>query len=400
MINVLLILLLLSLLVIIHELGHYLMAKKFGVAVEEFGFGYPPRILSLFKIKETLFSLNAIPFGGFVKLRGEEADTSNAGASRSVKSSLASEAGEESKKTSLSVDKNSLDGVFFLKPMLPRIAIISAGPLFNLIFGMVAFSVIFSFSGIPVPLDNQPRILQTLENSPAAQAGVEAETSIIAFVYQGETTPVSSIDDVQKYVTAHAGQEVTVITSGLCREESCQEVSQSFNLYLRTAEETPAGEGSMGIVFSDFYLKFYPWYEMPFRGIVYGIGQALAMGWLMVTGIVQLFTNLFLGNGLPVDVAGPVGIAHQAQKSDLLAQGWLMVLNFMGLLSINLAVMNILPIPALDGGRILMILMEKVIGKSRVDKVEGYVNYGGFIALMGLIILITFKDVARIVQGN
>ncbi len=120
----------------------------------------------------------------------------------------------------------------------------------------------------------------------------------------------------------------------------------------------------------------------------------------MLQALGQMGSDMFSGRGVSGDVAGPIGIVHQAQKSDILTSGWMMVLSFAGMLSINLAVMNVLPIPALDGGRAMFIMLGQLVGQKRIEKLENYANYGGFILLVGLIVLISLRDISRIITGG
>lgn len=376
--SALIFILILSALVIIHELGHYLVAKWQKVQVNEFGLGYPPRALKLFTHANTLFSLNWIPFGGFVKLEGEdgEADQNKATRQPGMKA-------------------------FFERPAWSKLLIILAGPVVNFVFGIIAFSIVFSVSGIPQSLSNQARISKVVEGSPAAESGLQPDTNILGFREQnGEMVPIDNVAKVQAYVAAHKGQTVMVLFSGPCQADACAESMGETNIYLRTDAEIPPNQGSMGVVFSDYYLMRYPWYQMPFYGSKYGITQALDMGVLMLKALGQMGSDIAGGRGVSGDVAGPIGIVHQAQKSDILTSGWMMVLSFAGMLSINLAVMNVLPIPALDGGRAMFIIIGQLIGQKRIEKLENYANYGGFILLVGLIVLISLRDISRIITGG
>ena len=372
--TILLFILVLSLLVIIHELGHFWAARRHGVRVEEFGIGYPPRIKKLFTWRGTAFTLNAIPFGGFVKLEGEEFDPD-----------------DQPKKTD--------SRAFYTKSAGARMMVMLAGPLANVLFGMVAFSLVFGVLGTPHFLENRPRIEAVAEQSPAAKAGITADYEIVGFRLFDDFVETPLIEDVIEFVELNKGETVTVVMTGPCTGFICQEKSTEAAIYLRSEAETPANEGSMGIIFSDFFFETGPWYLRIFNGIVYGTQQALALGVLIVLALVDLFRNLFLAGVVPAGVAGPVGIVHQASQSSLLTQGWAPLVEFAGMLSINLGVVNMLPIPALDGGRVLFVLLEKVFGRRRIQSVEGYLHYGGFLLLLGLIIAISFRDVWQIFQG-
>ena len=366
--------LVLSALVIIHELGHYLAAKWAGVVVEEFGLGYPPKAKKLFTYKGTDFTLNWIPFGGFVRMLGEEdvvAGNSETKSAHSLRSS----------------------GQFTSATTWQKLVIILAGATVNFIFGILAFAIVFSVQGIPQPI-TQPRIAEIAVGSPAEQAGLPTNVAITGFETEpGERLTVSSVAEVINFVDSARGQTVTVLTTGLCENLECSQEEQKFSVYLRTIEETPANQGSIGVVFTSVIFTKYPWYEMPFRSAWYGLQQAIFMGGQIVQAFGSLLYDAAIGGGFPEDIAGPVGIVHQAQKSGIFSEGALTILSFAGMLSVNLAVMNILPIPPLDGGRAVFILLQSVVAKKYTLTVEYVSNYVGYVFLLGLIIAITIKDV-------
>lgn len=365
----------LSFLVIIHELGHLLAAKWAKIKVEEFGIGYPPRAFKLFKWGKVLFSLNWVPVGGFVKMVGEDGPDS----------------GDDK-------DDEDDDGLapFYKRSAGKRLVVILAGVVVNFLFGIIAFAIIFGMKGIPTEIEGA-RIGFISPDSPAEKAGIKIDTEIKSISYEEETIEIESVDQAVEVLKGQKGNEITLTNSLPCEGESCPENTEKFIVKLRTDEDTPAGQGSLGIGFSDFYYKFYPWYEMPFRSIWFGIQQALFMVLMILIALVEMISQL-LGGSVPQDVAGPVGIVDQAASSGIFEEGFLSILNFSAMISINLAVMNLLPIPALDGGRAIFIMLEKVIGKKRINKIEGYANYGGFMLLLGLIILITIADVGRIIS--
>lgn len=370
--SALIFIIILSFLVVIHELGHYLVAKWCGVKVEEFGLGYPPRAVKLGTWWGTLFSLNWIPFGGFVKMEGEDAVT-----------------GE----TTLS--QKSLQ----VKSAPQRLAVILAGAAVNFMFGVLAFAVVFSTMGIPTPLKTA-RIGLVQPESPAATAGLPANVELVALTVGDETVSQPSVESAIQFINSHRGQNIQIATTGSCTAQGCQELVQNYTVYARTPEQTPAGQGAIGIAFESVTLQFYPWYEMPLRGTWYGLQQAVELGGDMLMALRQAVVEGFTRGQLPKELSGPVGIVHQAQVNNVFSQGWLAMLYFAGMLSVNLAIMNVLPIPALDGGRAVFILLEPVIGKKRLANWEAQIHYGGFIVLIGLILAVTARDVVRIVYGS
>jgi len=366
---ILIFIIILSFLVIIHELGHFLAAKLAGVRVEEFGFGYPPKAIRLFTWRGTEFTLNIIPFGGFVRLAGEEAHGL--------------------------LDKLNLShDLFFKKPALKRLIVILAGVAVNFIFGILAFSIVFSLKGIPTTIKTA-RIVYIQENSPAAQAGMKINTEIIKFVAEEKDFTVSTFASAQEFIAAHQGQTVTVYTTGTCQDFACEENLFTYQVYLKTEAQKAEEEGSLGVAFAEYIPIFYPWWQMPFRAAWYGTEQALFLGLYILLALGDLIRQL-MGGVIPQDVAGPIGIVHQASQQKIFEEGFLAMLNFAGMLSVNLAIMNLLPIPALDGGRAAFVFIARIVGKKRAAKWENYANYAGYALLLSLIVLVSLRDIKRV----
>jgi regulator of sigma E protease len=366
-------LIVLSILILVHELGHFFAAKKTGIGVEEFGLGYPPRIIGK-KIKGTLYSLNMIPFGGFVKLTGEEIEEA--------------ERIKEKKKS------------FWGKSKKVRTGVIVAGVLANFLLAIVCFSIVYSLSGIPTKTD-QVKVLEVSENSPAAQAGFMAGDLILAV----NEKAVTSMEAFITIVEENKGKEIRV---KVAREENnpCQEEvlgGMSFSceggnliLFVVPREEPPQGEGSLGVVISEMEMKKYPFWQMPFFGTREGLREAFGWTRLVVEGVSSMISNLVTKGRIPKEIAGPVGILQIT--STVARSGILTILQFIGVLSINLAVLNILPFPALDGGRLIFIGYEVVTGKKPNPKIEHWVNLVGIMVLMFLLVLVTLNDLQRIIE--
>ncbi len=360
----------LSVLVIIHEAGHFLSAKKYGIKVNEFGLGYPPRVLKLFKWQDTIFSLNLIPFGGFVQMEGENGPDDNASSPDS----------------------------FYEKSIKARLHVILAGVFFNFIFGILAFAFVFYKLGIPTALNNQVRIQSLAENSPAIRANLSSNTNILAFKVNEQWVEVNSIAAVKKLVSEHLGETVIVRTTLACNQEICPKEYQENAIYLRTTAETPSGEGTMGITFTEAIFKTYPWYVMPFATIFHAFKQSFELGLLIIQSLGQLVTDLFAGKGVSQNVAGPIGIVDQANTYGFFDGGFLSIVNFAALLSINLGIMNLLPIPALDGGRAVLVIMEKFFKRKKIDKIAYYLNLIGYVSLLALMIVVSFNDIRNILK--
>lgn len=370
------VLLVLSFLVIIHELGHYFVARWRGVKVEEFGIGYPPRALKLFTWKHTLFSLNWIPFGGFVRMSGEDATLEEIEAAHSK-----------------SVVSKSQQ--FYSASTVSKLLIIYAGAFVNFIFGILIFSLLFSYQGIPEAVP-EARIGEIAPGSPAAQAGIPANVNVIGLKDGDVLVPITDFSSLVSEVAKRAGSTITIVTTGECEGLSCQESVHEYTVRVRTPEEVPAGQGALGVGWGPAFVK-YAWYEMPFRSVWYGTRQALYMGGQILSALRQLAVDVATKGRVPQDIAGPVGIVHQAQETGLANQGLTSILFFAGMLSVNLAIMNVLPIPPLDGGRGVFIALGALIRSKTMAKVEYYANYGGYVFLIILIILVTIRDVVRMI---
>jgi regulator of sigma E protease len=350
----------LSFLVIIHELGHFLVARKNNIGVEEFGMGYPPKALTIKKDAQgTEWTINWLPFGGFVRLYGED----GVGESRGGRA-------------------------FFEKSVRVRLMVVAAGAVVNFLFGALAFGGIYTAVGIPTQYA-YVKIDEVSPGSPADKAGIKAGDAFDGVGVNGQITKVTNINDFIKAVSSYRGQVVSL---------KRQDKPELVPVYVRPEKETPDGQGALGVVVTDFEMKHFPVWQMPFRGIAYGTKTAVDFGILLYKALGDMVGQLVKGH-VPQDVAGPVGIAYMAQKQGILTGGILEVVNFAAILSINLAIVNILPIPALDGGRAAFLIIEGLTKKKVKPEIEQKVNAVGFAALVMLLILISVKDI-RTVAGD
>ena len=356
LVSLLVFLIVLSVLIFVHELGHFLAAKRMGVKVTEFGFGYPPRLWGK-KIGETVYSINLIPFGGFARLYGQEEEVSQ-----------------------------EVERAFYSQSKLRRAVIVVAGVLMNVVLGVICFAVVYSRMGVPEPL-GAVRIVAVAEGSPAEEAGLQPEDEVVA-VKKEEWQPVKTNEEFIAVVEQARGRTLTL---KIKRGEVIEEVA----VRVRTEEETPEGEGALGVVIKDVELRFYPAPLMWFKGVEAGIGEALAWGRMIVEDVIKMVERLFKGE-VPKEVAGPVGV-FQATAT-VRKEGWLAVVQFMGILSINLAVLNMLPIPALDGGWLVFLVLENIWGE-RQRKIERVVSQIGFALLIFLMLLVTLNDIRRLLGG-
>lgn len=346
----------LSILVLVHEAGHFFAARKAGLLVEEFGFGLPPRVWGK-KIGETIYSINLLPFGGFVRIHGENVEE---GITQPERAFL-----NASKKT--------------------RASIVLAGVVMNFLLAILAFSVVYSFTGIPRET-GRVDIVEVIEGSPAALAGLE-ETDVITHVNDQK---VSLTENFIFKVSENLGEEVTVTY----KDGETGEVQET---QLIPRQDPPPGQGAIGVVISDQEIYYPPIGLRPFYGVYHGIQQAFLWGAEVIHGFSAMIVQLFQGD-VPQEVAGPVGI--YALTSEAAKFGILALIEFIGILSINLAVLNIVPFPALDGGRLLFIVIESLFGKKLIPKVEAVIHTVGMIVLLLLILAITAADIKRLVQAG
>jgi regulator of sigma E protease len=362
--------LLLSFLVLIHEIGHFLAAKWAGVHIEEFGLGYPPHAVTLFKKWGTNFTLNWIPFGGFVKMEGEEGASS---------------------------EKKTKQGTaFYEKGVGQRLVIILAGATINFLFGIIAFTIVYSWTGIPTLWD-LPRVAAIQPNTPAASAGFPNDVPIVSIKHGETTTPISTRDQATQIIKEAAGQSITINTTGPCQNTTCEDKQQSFVVTPRKPENTPQNEGSVGIIFQVAYQKFYPWYEMPFRGALVGVEQAVGLAMFIARTFIETIGQGFQRGTIPQEFMSPVGIVDEIGRSGVVQEGFLALIHLAGMISVNLAILNVMPIPALDGGRAFFILLSKVVNKKWVTTIENYANYGGMVILVLLLLLLSVRDIHRII---
>lgn len=356
----------LSVLVIVHELGHFLVAKKLGIKVEEFGIGFPPRAFSR-KIGETVYSINWLPVGGFVKLFGEDAAGGGAVKVRSSKFKVQS-----------SVDE--VERAYYARPLWQRMVVVTAGVFMNVILAIVLISFLFGTQGVPLPSDNII-VTEVAHNSPAEIAGIQKDDRILKINEKEIKNTDLFISETKK----DKGMEVTLV---LLRN------GKQFSTRLIPRVNAPKNEGAMGVAISNIEVKKYPWYTAP----VYGTVEAAKFSWMIASGLGSMVGDFVLHGTKPQGVAGPIGVAQLTGEA--VRAGWFAVLWFMALLSLNLAVLNILPIPALDGGRFFFMLIEMLTGKKVSPKYEAYAHGVGLVLLLGLMVLITVLDVTRLIQGK
>ncbi len=355
-VSILTFILVLSILVIVHELGHFFAAKRAGVWVEEFGFGLPPRVFGK-KFGDTLYSLNLLPFGGFVKLHGENTEDQISDPKRA----------------------------FLTKSKKVKTAIILAGVLMNFLLGIFAFGVVYSFLGVPRTTENV-KIVEIRDGSPAKNAGMQVDDIVRTVADKSVKSNSEFISNVEEY----KGKNVDIKV-----ERAGNPDLLTFTVEPRS--NPPAGEGSLGVVISNTETYFAPIWQRPFYGAYYGFKDAVFWGKLVAGGMFDMVAGLFRGQ-VPKDVAGPVGI--YALTSQAAKFGIFSLINFLGILSINLAILNVMPFPALDGGRLLFIIIEAIFGKKVLPKVEAIIHTVGIVILITLILAITAHDIQKLIVNG
>lgn len=365
LVTIVVFLLVLSILVLVHELGHFLVAKKLGVKVEEFGFGFPPRVFSK-KIGETLYSINLLPIGGFVKLYGE--DDAGGGKIGQVKN--------------ISKTKGNNQRAFFVRPVWQRAAIVVAGVVMNFLLAVIIISYLFSVQGVDTQGKNV-LVLALVHNAPAEKAGLKIGDTILTLNGQNVISTNQVITTTKKLL----GHPIILQVK--------RKDSTISTITLTPRITYPSNQGPMGVAIGNNIInKKYPWYQAPFIGTVESIKES----WLIVQGLWTTVMQLAIDRKVPQGVAGPIGIAQLTGQ--FVQIGFNAVLSLLSLLSLNLAILNILPIPALDGGRLFFILIEAVTGKKVNRNFEAYAHNIGMILLLGLIALITAHDIIRIISGQ
>jgi regulator of sigma E protease len=342
-------LLVLSVLVFVHEFGHFTVAKLTGIRVEEFGFGYPPRLLTIAKRGDTEYTLNMIPFGGFVRMLGEE-------------------------------DPTHPDS-FAAKSKLTRAAALLAGPLMNV--GLACFLFIgIAFAGFDIPAGSVA-IVDVAPGSPAAEANLQEGDIVLSI----DGLTVRNTYELSRYTSERLGEEVTL---SIKRNERTLPVS------LTPRQEPPVGEGPMGVIIQTVdivgtdKLRYSLWEAIP-AGI-----RATGNTFLAIfSGIAQMVQGTIASDV----IRGPVGIAQAT--GEIVKSGLAALMQFTAYLSVQLAIFNLIPFPALDGGRLAFIALEALRGGKRVaPEKEGLIHLVGLVILIGLMLVVSYNDVVRLLSGQ
>ncbi len=350
--------LVLGVLILAHEWGHFIVAKKSGLTVEEFGFGFPPRIFSI-KRGETTYSINLLPLGGFVKILGEDGSQIDNRKSFSSKSA----------------------GI--------RGLITIGGVFMN--FLLATFLLIIGFYiGLPQIIDNgnealakniEIQIVAINNGSPAEKAGIKMGDVVKYVKDKNSNIDINEISIFQTTINDNKGKEIVI---------AVQRGGQTIEVNVIPRINPPTGEGALGIAMAKTGIISYSWY----KSFELGTKSAFVITWEMTKGFYSLFKNLILSGKIPQEISGPVGIAVMANQAvDL---GFIYILQLMAFISLNLFILNLMPFPALDGGRLLFLGIEKIKGSKVSPKIENTIHSIGMVFLLILVILITYKDILKI----
>ena len=348
-------------LMVIHEFGHFIIAKKFGVRVDEFGIGYPPRLFGK-KIGETIYSINLLPLGAFVRIYGEEGGVD---------------------------DYRSFAGL----KIWQRVLIVIGGVVAFWIAAIIIFSIVFGM-GADLPIQDEDAqgftnvrvsVVGVLGNSPAEEAGLKTGDIILNAKIQDSSVKINKIKDFQNFTKENEGKEIILTIK---RQESI------FDVYLTPRVSPPEGQGAVGIALERMgtLIEKYPWYQAPLQGTIYTWETTVNA----LKGLYIVLTDLVSFKGAPegAQFAGPLGITVFLANAATYGPGFF--LYFIGLISVFIAIFNLFPIPALDGGKLIFLIIEKIKGKPVSAKIEQSITMVFFAVLILLSLFITVKfDIPR-----
>jgi len=344
-------------LIVLHEFGHFVLAKRFGVKVEEFGIGYPPRLFGK-KFGETIYSLNLLPFGAFVRIYGE---------------------------TGTIEDYRS----FSQKPIWQKALIVLGGVVSFWLVSAILLSIVMGL-GTPTAISDEEngnliipkvQIVAVAPNSPAEAAGIRVGDTIKQLTISNQQLTINRVKQVQELTEVHKGEEIVL---------TIERGKEVFEVSLVPRVSPPEGEGAMGVALVRTAIKSYPWYLAPWQGIVAtgNLTMAIIKGWALALG------NFFRGLPTGAQLMGPIGIFSLFTQVSQLGVNYF--LQFIAIISLHLALINILPIPALDGGKLLFLGIEAVRKKPVSQEIEQKITTFFFVLLITLMIWVTIKDITRL----
>lgn len=363
--SILIFIVILLVLVVSHEFGHFIVAKKSGIRVDEFSFGFPPKLFGK-KVGETTYNFNALPFGGYVKIFGENGDDGTLT--------------EEDKKRS-----------FTNKPRYIQAAVLLAGVVMNFIVAWLLLSFGF-MSGLPSSVSMAPAgtvienqyltITSVVKDSPAEISGLKSGDKIIVLKTDKDYTETPSADSVKYFVKKHENESIAI---DLIRG------SEPVKINVTPIKNNTDGSPSIGISMDMIGTLKLPIHKALWEGLK--LTTDLTIG--TAVGFYKLIVGAFTGTSDMSAVTGPIGIVGVV--GDAAKFGFIYLLSFTALISVNLAVINLLPFPALDGGRLLFLLIEKIKGSRIKPEISNVVNMVGFGILMAMMLFITYHDIVKLI---
>ncbi len=361
--SVIIFIIILAVLVFVHELGHFLAAKISGIRVDEFGLGFPPRLIGI-KRGETTYSLNAIPFGGFVKIFGENPDEESISGPDSGRS-------------------------FVHKHKLLQIFVLASGVIGNIIFAWLVISAGFMI-GLPGAASEyssqnvsnvQTVITEVAPGSPAELSGLKPGDAIRSLTVGSDSIRDATMVDVQKFISMHGSDMITL---------SYSRGSEQHETTVTPKEGIVEGRPAVGIAMDSIGIVRFGFFQSLYKGaeLTFFLLERITVG------LFDFLRTALGGGGGFAQVAGPVGIAGMVKDAQVL--GFTYLLSFVALISLNLAVINLVPFPALDGGRILFVAIEAVIRRPIKPVVANAANAIGFALLILLMIAVTYHDIIKL----
>lgn len=343
-------------LMVIHELGHFLVALVFKMPIEEFGLGLPPRLIAR-KVGSVLVSLNLLPFGAFVRIKGEE-------------------------------EKEKKEG-FNTFPAWQRALVLVAGVVSNWLTAVVLLTIVAGSWGLPYAMSDeaiapqaQLQVMTVASNSPAEEAGVKSGDWIISVGTSEAMRVTNHLSEFTEFVDLHRGETIKL---QLEKPKGLVAVS------LIPRESPPAGEGSIGISFARVSVQHYAWWEAPRAGLMATVNQTIAIP----LSLGAVFSGWIHHQATPgASLVGPIGIGQMIMQTSQL--GWGYLLQFVAMIAIYFSLFNIFPLPALDGGRLLFLAIEGIMRKSISPKIKEGLNSSFLILFMILLAFVTIKDVIHL----
>jgi regulator of sigma E protease len=361
--SILLFVLILLVLVIVHEFGHFIVAKLTKMRVDEFAFGFPPRIFGK-KIGETTYAINALPLGGYVSILGENGS-------------------DEDKKL-----HEANPRAFGNRPWWAQLLVLLAGVTMNMVLALFLF-IFISYGRITVSSDDVQfgsritndsiMVTDVSKESPAFRAGIIPGSTILKIISGGAQAPLITATSVINFIASHQNTPFTITYRTSTGKESSVTIAAVYGI-IPDKKALGIALEHVGTVTTN-----------PLEAVQLGFEKTLDMTSLTVDGLLSVLTSAFKGESVLSSLSGPVGIAKIVGQTS--QYGYRAVLTLVAVLSINLAIFNILPLPALDGGRIVVVLIETLVRRKIPTRYYSWVNVIGFVGLMIMLIVVTINDI-------